>query len=205
MRNFCDRAIWLDHGDVLGEGEPADLVDRYTESMLASPKSGSADAAPVEAIGGVRRGSGEIRIDRVEMIVDGSPQFRVRTGEHVRFRLHFDAPARVRTRCSRSRSRRSTVSRSRCRVRDVELVPAFVEGSGVIDVEVDDFALLPGPHVVHTEITGFGRQYVFDHVQNALRFDVMAGSSNESHGLVTLRPSWSIEGDGVAPHSEMFD
>lgn len=206
VRNFCDRAVWLDHGHLLGEGPPGDLVDQYTESMLASPKSGSVVAAPVEAVGGVRRGSGEIRIERVAMFVDGSPQFRVRTGEHVRFRLHFEASTRVSNPVfSITLASIDGIAITMPTSRDVEQVPAYVEGSGIVDIDVADLALLPGPHVVHTEITGFGRQHVFDHVQNALRFDVLAGSSKESQGLVTLHPSWSIDGDGVASHSEMFD
>ena len=206
VRNFCDRAIWLDHGHVLGDGPPGDLVDRYTESMLASPTSDSAGVAPVEAVGGVRRGSGDIRVERVEMIVDGSPQFRVKTGESVRFRLHFVASTRVPSPVfSITLASIDGIAITMPSSRDAELVPSYIEGSGVIDIDVADLALLPGPHVVHTEITGFGRQQIFDHVQNALRFDVLAGTSKETSGLVTLRPSWSIEGDGVAPHSEMFD
>ena len=77
--------------------------------------------------------------------------------------------------------------------------------SGVVDVEMDAIPLLKGPHVVHTEITGFGRQHVFDHIQNAVRFDVVTGVPDEVDGLVTFHPRWMIEGDGVAAHSEMFD
>ena len=31
---MCDRAIWLTHGAVTGEGDPSELVDAYTEMML---------------------------------------------------------------------------------------------------------------------------------------------------------------------------
>ena len=34
VRNFCDRAIWLDHGAVKAQGKPADVIDEYTETML---------------------------------------------------------------------------------------------------------------------------------------------------------------------------
>ena len=54
VRDMCDRAIWLTHGVVTGEGDPADLVEDYTESML-----GSRDR---HADGSIRRGSGEIQI-----------------------------------------------------------------------------------------------------------------------------------------------
>ena len=50
-------------------------------------------------------------------------------------------------------------------------------------------ALLPGPYTLNTEISDHGRQHVYDHVQTALRFDVIAGDSNEVNGLVTMRPT----------------
>jgi ABC-2 type transport system ATP-binding protein len=76
--------------------------------------------------------------------------------------------------------------------RDAESVPAVLEGSGVLEVTMHHVGLLPGPHVLHTEVTDFGRQHVYDHVQTALSFDVTAGDSHEVNGLVTLRPHWTL-------------
>ena len=33
VRRFCDRAIWLDHGEVRAEGEANDVLDRYAEFL----------------------------------------------------------------------------------------------------------------------------------------------------------------------------
>jgi lipopolysaccharide transport system ATP-binding protein len=198
VRNFCDRAVWLEHGEVQGEGSPADLVDQYTEAML--------QAAETDAhLEGARRGAGDIQIDRVEMFVDAKRSVRMRTGDDVLFKLHFTAKKRVSNPvfAIRIASLGGAVI-SAPSSRDAQTVPAFIEGSGTVEVTMSDIALLPGPHVMHTEITGFGRQHVFDHIQNAVRFDVMTGTPNEEGGLVTVRPNWSINGDGVAGHSEMF-
>jgi hypothetical protein len=199
VRNFCDRAIWLEHGRLADEGPPDVLVDRYTEAMLADPDK----EVPVD---GARRGSGEIKVDRVEMIVGGSTVYRINTGDTVTFRLHFTATERVRNPVFGVTigSLGGAVISQPC-TRDVEQVPSWIEGSGVVDVVIDRIPLLPGPHVLHTEITGFGRQHVFDHIQNATRFDVIAGTSTEVEGLVTLHPTWSIEGEGVSSLSEMFE
>jgi hypothetical protein len=59
---------------------------------------------------------------------------------------------------------------------------------------MDDIALLPGPYTLNTEISDHGRQHVYDHIQTALRFDVIAGDTRETDGLVTLRPTWSFGG-----------
>lgn len=187
IRNFCDRAIWLDHGNVAGEGSPTELVDLYTESMLAVD-----DSEPVAE--GARRGSGEIKVERVEMIVDGHQAFRVRTGDTVTFRLHYSTTEPVkRPVFALEIGRLGAATITAPSTRDADLVPDAIAGAGVAEVTFDQVALLPGPHVLHTSITDFGRQHSYDHVQTALRFDVIAGDSSEVNGLVTMRPEWSLE------------
>jgi hypothetical protein len=53
---------------------------------------------------------------------------------------------------------------------------------------------MPGTFDLHTTITDFNRQHVYDELHVALRFDVMMGKVNETGSLVTLHPSWSIDG-----------
>ena len=199
VRNFCDRAIWLEHGEILGEGSPADIVDKYTETMLATPESDG-------SIDGARRGSGEIRIDRAEMIVNGARTVRVQTGDDVTFRFQYTATERVQNPVFAIKvGRLGNAIVTAPSTRDAQAVPAYVEGSGTVEVHIEKLPLLPGPHVLHSEITGFGRQHIFDHIQNAVRFDVTAGEINEVDGLISFDPSWTIDGSGVASYSEMFE
>ncbi len=191
IRNFCDRAIWLDHGNVAGEGSPTELVDQYTETMLSDDD----DAEAVTE--GARRGSGEIKVDKVEMIVNGRQTFRVQTGETVSFRLHYSTSEQVKTPVfSIEVARLGAATVTAPSTRDADLVPDVISGSGVLEVSLEHVALLPGPHVLHTSITDFGRQHSYDHIQTALRFDVIAGDSNEVNGLITMRPQWSLEQHG---------
>lgn len=198
IRNFCDRVIWLDHGKIVEEGDPTELVDRYTEAMLST---GTADV-PLE---GARRGSGEIKVERVEMLVDGRRTTQPRTGDAVVIRLYFRASEPVPSPAVvvRIGSLGGPIVTAPCS-RDTHAVPAFVGGTGTIDVEIEDLSLLPGPHVIHTEILAFNRDHVYDHLQNASRFDVIAGRGAENEGLVTLNPRWVISGEGVADRSEKF-
>lgn len=197
IRNFCDRAIWLEHGVVSAEGDPIELVENYTEAML----SGRTGAGVASA----RRGLGPIRVERVEMFVDGASAHHLRTGDSMSFRLHFTSPEPVPNAvfAVQIASLGGAVVSAPCS-RDVGNVPSTIVGKGTVDIEMSNVSLLPGPYVVHVEVTGFGRQHVFDHLQNALQFDVMNGISNESDGLVTLHPTWRIEGDGVSASSEKF-
>ena len=187
VKDMCDRAIWLTHGKVSGEGDPADLVDAYTETML-----GERDRTDD---GGTRRGSGEIRVDRVELLVNGGaePVKRFRTGDDVIIRLPYRAERTV----SRPvvaiaiEALGGTNVTAPCS-RDAGLVPESMSGEGVIEIRFDNVALLPGTYDLHTAITDFNRSHIYDNLHVALRFDVMSGRPYEVGGVVTMRPSWSI-------------
>jgi ABC-2 type transport system ATP-binding protein len=187
VKNLCDRAVWLEHGKAVAEGDPGDLVGAYTERELAT-YSGTPE-------GGHRQGSGEIRITLVEMFVNDSttPMKRCRTGDDVKLRLHYQ--------CAQSVPQPvigieidgiggSTITAPS--TRDVGLVPATMSGNGVVEILFRSIALLPGSYVVHTSITDFNRAKVYDNVQIAQRFDVMTGKPFETDGVVTLRPQWTL-------------
>jgi ABC-type polysaccharide/polyol phosphate transport system ATPase subunit len=188
VRDMCDRAIWLTGGVLTGEGDPADLVEEYTEQMLGDnirTKDGS-----------IRRGSGEARNVTVEMFVgdDPSPVKRCRTGDDVRLRLTYHAEKAI----ARPvfgiaiETVGGAVVTSPC-TRDVGLVPEKVDGDGYVDVHLGSVPLLPGTYDIHTSITDFNRSHIYDHVQTHLRIDVMTGKRYETGGIVTLTPSWSID------------
>jgi len=53
VRTLCDRAVWLDHGKLLGGGNPSDMVDGYIESMtVALDRVAAAHAARPGAVAG---------------------------------------------------------------------------------------------------------------------------------------------------------
>ena len=190
VRHFCDRAIWIDHGQVRAEGKPGDVIDIYTETMLGTGEKKEGEP--------VRRGSGEIWVERVEILVDGRPVDRVRNGSTVTFRLHFDTSKPIEgpvfaLKLQTLGGPMVTAPSSR----DNGAMPAMVTGKGTVDVTVDDLPLLAGPHVLHTEVTGWGRMHTYDHLQDARSFDVLAGTTDETAGVVTLRPRWDVTGDSV--------
>ncbi len=187
VKDMCDRAIWLTHGVVTGEGDPAELVEAYTETMLGGRDRGDGMS--------VRRGSGEIQIERVEMFVGDSevPVKRFRTSESIRLRLHYSARKSVPKPVFGFRIEHlgGTALTSPC-TRDVGLLPDSISGDGYVEVTMNDVPMLPGTYDLHTFITDFNRQHEYDNVQVALRFDVMTGKPYETGGMITLRPQWQI-------------
>jgi len=187
IKNLCDRAIWLEHGTVIDAGDPADLVEAYTERMLG------ADAPTSD--GSVRRGSGEIKISEVEMFVNGSATAvkRCRTSDSIVLRLHYVASKTIPQPVIGFEIESlggATVTAPN--TRDVGAVPPTMAGTGTIDVALPRVDLLPGTYDLHTSITDFNRAHIYDHVRLAMRFDVMTGKPYETGGLVTMRPQWSM-------------
>jgi ABC-2 type transport system ATP-binding protein len=77
-------------------------------------------------------------------------------------------------------------------MRDAGTEPDHLDGTGTVDVMLTDVPLLPGTYDLHTNITDYNRQHVWDNLHLAVRFDVMTGSTLETGGAVTLRPAWTI-------------
>ena len=86
VESFCDRALWLDHGQVQMEGSAAKVVAAYADSLREESKSSSsATLASVRASGGASTASeasdvstaasaaalGVARITNIEVSVDG--------------------------------------------------------------------------------------------------------------------------------------
>ena len=187
VRDMCDRAAWLEHGRLVDMGDPAELVEAYTERMLGD--------RGLRPDGSTRRGSGEAVVDRVEMFVgDGeSPVKRFRTGDTVRLRLHYQCEQTIqRPVFAFQIEALGGAMLTGPSTRDVGLIPASISGSGHVDVVLDNIALLPGTYDIHTAISDFNRQHTYDHLHVALRFDVMAGRTQESGGVITLRPTWQL-------------
>ncbi|MCE9623111.1 MAG: ABC transporter ATP-binding protein [Actinomycetia bacterium] len=187
VKSLCDRAIWLEHGKAIDEGDPADLVEAYTERMLGAE-------APADD-GSVRRGSGEVKVTRVEMFVNGAAESvkRFRTNDDVVIRLHYEARKTVPQPVVGIEIESlggATVTAPN--TRDVGMVPPTMSGAGTIDVAFANVALVPGTYDLHTTITDFNRAQVYDNLHEALRFDVMTGKPYETGGVVTMRPEWKL-------------
>lgn len=187
VKNMCDRAIWLRHGVVTGEGDPSELVEAYTEQMLGE-RDRTAD-------GSTRRGSGELQIERVELLVGNgtTPVKRFRTGDSIIFRLHYRAEQAVpRPVFGIEIESLGGAVVTAPSTRDVSLIPEIVGGRGTLDIQMDDVLLTPGTFDLHTSVTDFNRQHIYDHVHLAMRFDVMTGRPYETGGVVSLRPQWTL-------------
>jgi ABC-type polysaccharide/polyol phosphate transport system ATPase subunit len=103
VRNLCDRALWLDHGQVEAIGDPVRVVDHYLQEVSGTtfepeaPKEQEEQAAPPQQRSETeeeRWGSGEIVIKRVAVTDDRGREL-VALGAGTPVIVDVDVDARV--------------------------------------------------------------------------------------------------------------
>ncbi len=188
LRNLCDRAAWIHHGEVAKLGLVNDVVDAYLESTGQGVGSG---LVTPDAPG--RLGSGEIRVERVEILDStGKSVDRVKTGDDVIFRVWWfcDAPVEQPViAISVSRTDGVVVAGSSSKVGQLDL--GYVSTAGRLDFSVDRLPLLPATFVVRVDVTDKTNAHIYDQHLQAVRFDVSPGLDRGADGVVTLGGRWS--------------
>ena len=71
VKSLCDRAILVEGGGVLKDGPPADVLDFYNALIVPQAVRAGHDKLLMDAHGGIRSGSGQMRVTRVCWRVDG--------------------------------------------------------------------------------------------------------------------------------------
>lgn len=186
MRTFCDQAAWLDHGVLQAVGEASDIVDRYSDV---------GHGAEEVAGGGKRYGSGEIRIDDIQLLdADGTPIDATPTGSAVSLRLRYTAQQPV---------ERPVFGVSLATAGGKHLwsydgltagaVPARVEpGPGSLDIRIDRLALMPDLFDVNADVKDHHKTRTFDALERSLRFQVTSGSPRAAGGSMVLDASMTM-------------
>jgi ABC-2 type transport system ATP-binding protein len=85
VRQICDRAMVLDHGNVVAWGTPSEAVRVFREHMLAGGHADEGDVAAETEHGRV------VRIRRVEIDYPEAGRPYVRNGEPLTIRIKYDA------------------------------------------------------------------------------------------------------------------
>jgi len=185
MRSMCDEVAWLKHGELLGLGSSSDIVDAYVDESRDDEIIHMAD-------GSTRYGSGEAQITKVEILdQSGSPARRVRTGDAVTFRIHFEAKNSIeRPVFGLALETVSGVYVWAHHSRDGEFVPDQIKGTGSVDLRVPTLYLQAGNYDLHASIVDFTTTHIFDFRHGIIRFDVLASSPHESGGVASLGGRW---------------
>jgi ABC-type polysaccharide/polyol phosphate transport system ATPase subunit len=195
VRNLCDRALWLDHGEAVQIGDPVRVVDAYLQ-QVAAPHAAPAEEpeAPKPPTDEEERfGSGEVILKRVAL-VDNKGLELVALGAGSAVAIEMDVDVRVPQDdfvfgLGIYHADGTCVYGTNT---DLEgFAPERLETSGRVRFVMPSLDLVAGQYRVDAAVhTRNGRS--FDYRRGVLRFVV--GSRVHDTGVYRPKHSWQFEG-----------
>lgn len=191
MRTFCDEAAWLEKGELKGLGPAVDVVNDYSDQahdISQGPTVDRPGAGPISTKG--RYGSGEMTIDRVEILNAGGEDVRhVRTGDPITLRTHFTCHETVAAPVfgfSVEHENGFTIWGHNTEQSDF-VSPTVVPGTGSVDLVIPSIPLRPGVFKITAGISADRNSHMIDALPRVLTFSVGMGDPFESVGVVVMR------------------
>ena len=190
IARLCQRAIWLDEGRICGDGRPDDVIPDYV-----SRRGGGRDGWQISqgAAGSRRWGSGEVRIERFELLnEEGQPAQVFVTGQPMIIRLWYLASERVQDPAFGFGiyAADGALVTSPNRVEDGQT--ATVEGRGHVDHVFEALPLLDGTYDLTVAIYNRTVTAPYDHWHKAGRFMVRDKFMRHRDGLALLPGRWIV-------------
>lgn len=193
VRMLCDRAMWLDHGEVTSIGDPARVVDDYLQDVsgaMPAPPSPAAERDPNEE---ERWGSGEVVLERV-VLTDPKGHELVALGAGSAVVVKMDVDVRVPQDdfvfgIGIYHADGSCVYGTNT---DLEgLLPGRLDGPGRVRFMMPSLDLVAGTYRIDAAVhTRNGR--AFDYRRGVLRFVV--GSRVHDIGIYRPKHEWRFDG-----------
>ena len=196
VRNLCDRALWLDHGEAVQIGDPVRVVDAYLQQVAAPHAAPPEEEAKPPTDEEERFGSGEVILKRVAL-VDNKGLELVALGAGSAVAIEMDVEVRVPQDdfvfgLGIYHADGTCVYGTNT---DLEgFAPERLETSGRVRFVMPSLDLVAGQYRVDAAVhTRNGRS--FDYRRGVLRFVV--GSRVHDTGVYRPKHSWQFEG-GIA-------
>jgi ABC-type polysaccharide/polyol phosphate transport system ATPase subunit len=191
LRNLCDQAALLEHGKLVATGSAPNVMDAYMDRVHPNRKH--------DGEHGSRGGSGEARIERVEVLDSrGTPVETIRTGDSLVFRLHYEADEPIEHPVfGLGLTRLDGVHVTGSNTSEHGVDPEKIDGRGSIDLVVPRFLVIPGTYDISASIANHTLTHVYDDRYRTFRIDVEHGKPNEHVGLVSLGALWETNDEGT--------
>ncbi len=203
VRQLCDRAIWVDDGQVQSEGPVEPVLAEYMAHALDNQRPTPQEARAHKALGedetqkdpSWRWGSGEASIVQVQFLDgEGRPQPSFEIGAPLTVRMHFVAHERIETPqfgLALYDSGGFHINGPNTVFSGVEI--EAIEGPGYIDWKVESLPLLEGSYLVSVALTdhdGIG-MYDYHHQAHALRVHGCK-AVREIYGSILIPATWTM-------------
>ena len=186
VNRLCNRAAWIDHGQLRMIGSPNEITDSYLDTAHQN--------RTVQVNDVMRWGSGQARIAEVALLGDDDRPVPIpRSGEPlaIQFTLTADVPVtRPELTITIFDQGGTLVTEVGTRSRDVQI--ERIEGSCTATLRLDRLALSEGTYEMTAALRDTFGHEEYDVRNRFVRFDVLKGVAADG-GLVTLGGNWTVE------------
>jgi ABC-type polysaccharide/polyol phosphate transport system ATPase subunit len=219
VHKMCDRAIWLDKGQIQIDGPVEQVLEQYVAQVLADSEQTlladevahqpvaarvreSGNGAPGDA--SRRWGTREGEITRVQILdAQGQERRAFQSGERFVVRMHFAARQRI----EKPQFGLALHNANGLHINGPNTVVGgldieAIEDTGVVDYVVESLPLLEGTYLLSVILCNYEGTHTYDFHHQAYTFRVRPSESiAEKYGTFLIPSSWRIEfaGEGQAP------
>jgi lipopolysaccharide transport system ATP-binding protein len=166
IEQLCTKAIWLDHGRVVDDGQAKDVIDRYNSSFVPEA-TGTFESANVTGDGTVELLSYTVTNETGMMLPLPITGHDVLLNVAIRVKEPIRRPASGVSIWSPGGALLTSLNTDHL---GVELGSLPV-GDHTVTVRLQDVPYLPGPHRVDFWVSGPGG-HLYAHVEDAITFDI---------------------------------
>lgn len=196
VESLCNRGIWIDRGQLRLDGPVRPVIDAYMSTFGSVSAAGST----LENID--RKGSGEIRYTKVE-ILDENRETKnfVRPGDPVVVRLYYTADRQISHPSFGFRILTDTgtlITETGTYHHGIH-IDAVEAGDGYLELEIDALNLIPARYYLTLGLTG-AHGHMYDFIDHAVRLDVEGGKVYDAAvqfgsecGVAFFPQRWNID------------
>lgn len=198
VRELCNRAIWLDDGQIQAQGDVELVLEQYLTQVhmhdqqlleAQEEKSSLDDESPS------RWGTREVEIADVQILdAAGREQRTFKTGDSLTVRIHYTAHQPIRQPkfgLALYHESGFHISGPNNVLGDLEIPE--VDGQGYVDYVVERLPLLPGTYLLTAAIHDLAGEHTFDHIHQQFVFRVRRGGEREEFGTFYIPATWQWE------------
>ena len=196
VEQFCDRVLFVNHGKILAEGSPREVIGAYRAFVARQSHESQVRGTLAPQ---VRRGTGvffleDVRIEGEHRDDPGAIRHRGRLRVSARWKALQPLPRPVigvsihtleGALCAELKTTREIAG------------PDVFQGEGILEIECEDVSLMPGEYEVSIfayDQAGFAP---LDQHQRLYSFRVIGDPGPGQGGIAALRPRWTFGGPGA--------
>jgi ABC-2 type transport system ATP-binding protein/lipopolysaccharide transport system ATP-binding protein len=201
LQSMCDRVAWLDHGRLINEGKPRDVIAEYLHQVddqeaerLAREHELDPESADIEHASGPgsrRQGTREIEVQSLEFLdADEKPVTMASTGDALTLRLHYVAKQPVQDPVfGLAVEHDSGVFLTAMNTQWSDLHMGRVSGPGFIDYHIPVLSVMPGKLLISVGVVDEHNLICYDFLRQWFSLHIR-GIGDDRPGILDTFGEW---------------